>query len=77
MEDELLTIAEVSKILKVNVGFVHKLRKAGIWGLKKMLRNPELWQQEHRRCRHGKYSSANGNKSSEKGGEIRYSYRNG
>ena len=30
MEDELLTIAEVSKILKVNVGFVHKLRKAGI-----------------------------------------------
>lgn len=30
MEDELLTISEVSKILKVNVGFVHKLRKAGI-----------------------------------------------
>lgn len=30
MEDELLTISEVSKILKVNVGFVHKLRKAGV-----------------------------------------------
>lgn len=40
-----------------------------------MLRNPELWQQEHRRCRHGKYSSVNGNKSSEKGCQIRYSHR--
>ena len=30
MEDELLTILEVSKILKVNVAFVHKLRKAGL-----------------------------------------------
>lgn len=30
LEDELLTILEVSKILKVNVAFVHKLRKAGL-----------------------------------------------
>lgn len=30
VEDELLTIAEVSKVLKVNVNFVHKLRKAGL-----------------------------------------------
>lgn len=30
VEDELLTIAEASKVLKVNVNFVHKLRKAGL-----------------------------------------------
>ena len=30
LEDELLTILEVSKVLKVNVAFVHKLRKAGL-----------------------------------------------
>lgn len=28
--DELLTIKEVSEVLKVNVSFVHKLRKAGL-----------------------------------------------
>lgn len=30
VEDELLTMSEVSKVLKVNVNFVHKLRKAGL-----------------------------------------------
>lgn len=30
VEDELLTIAEASKVLKVNVNFVHNLRKAGL-----------------------------------------------